>query len=176
MSDTLTLAREARAAAPGIARLIERELAPRVTAIDLDGEYPEAFLRALGGLGGFAGVVAPEYGGSGKGVVDTITTMAQVGEICLSTAFTIWCQTACARYLQLSDNRAIKTELLPGLASGSQLGGTGLSNTFKSCCEIERFLLDRQARQRRLRNQRYAALGFQSGRRPCLRDRLPGQR
>ncbi len=124
-----------------ITALIEHELKPRVTAIDLDGEYPEDFLRALGALGGFGGVVSPDYGGSGKGLVDTVTTMAQVGEVCLSTAFIVWCQTACARYLQLSDNAAIKAEFLPGLASGRQLGGTGLSNTFKSCCEIERFLL-----------------------------------
>jgi alkylation response protein AidB-like acyl-CoA dehydrogenase len=124
-----------------LAQLIERQLAPKVTAIDLDGEYPEDFLRALGRFGGFAGVVSQEYGGSGKGITDTIATMAQVGESCLSTAFMVWCQTACARYLQLSDNAALKAELLPDLASGRQLGGTGLSNTFKSCCEIERFLL-----------------------------------
>ncbi|HZX33533.1 MAG TPA: acyl-CoA dehydrogenase family protein [Rhodocyclaceae bacterium] len=121
--------------------LIARELAPRVTAIDLEGAYPEDFLRALGGIGGFAGVVATEYGGSGKGIGDAIATMAKVGETCLSTAFTHWCQTACARYIQLSDNAAAKAEWLPGLAGGRQLGGTGLSNTFKSCCEIERFLL-----------------------------------
>lgn len=121
--------------------LIARELAPRVTAIDLEGAYPEDFLRALGGLGGFAGVVSSEYGGSGKGIGDTIFTMAKVGETCLSTAFIHWCQTACARYIQLSDNPAAKAEWLPALAAGRQLGGTGLSNTFKSCCEIERFLL-----------------------------------
>lgn len=121
--------------------LIARDLAPRVTAIDLEGEYPETFLCAAGQLGAFAGVVAPEFGGSGKGITDTIATMAKIGETCLSTAFTHWCQTACARYIQLSDNDAAKAEWLPALASGRQLGGTGLSNTFKSCCEIERFLL-----------------------------------
>ncbi len=121
--------------------LIAGSLAPRVTAIDLEGEYPESFLRAAGRLGAFAGVVAPEFGGSGKGLSDTIAQMARIGETCLSTAFTHWCQTACARYIQLSDNAAAKAEFLPSLASGSQLGGTGLSNTFKSCCEIERFLL-----------------------------------
>ena len=31
--------------------------------------------------------------------------------------------------------------LLPALARGELLGGTGLSNTLKSSCEIERFLL-----------------------------------
>ncbi|MCB4358789.1 acyl-CoA dehydrogenase family protein [Quatrionicoccus australiensis] len=121
--------------------LIARDLAPRVTAIDLEGEYPEAFLRAAGQIGAFAGVVGTEYGGSGKGLGDTIAQMAKIGETCLSTAFTHWCQTACARYIQLSDNAVAKAEFLPALAAGRQLGGTGLSNTFKSCCEIERFLL-----------------------------------
>lgn len=121
--------------------LIAQTLAPRVHAIDLEGEYPESFLRAVGQLGGFAGVVAPAFGGSGKGLADTIATMAQIGETCLSTAFTHWCQTACARYIQLSDNASAKSRWLPRLAKGTQLGGTGLSNTCKSNCEIERFLL-----------------------------------
>lgn len=132
--------------APGILTnaidaLISRQLAPRVSAIDLEGEYPEDFLRALGALGGFAGVVASGQGGSGKGLAQTIGVMARVGESCLSTAFAVWCQSACARYIQLSDNAQLQAELLPDLASGRRLGGTGLSNTFKSCCEIERFLL-----------------------------------
>jgi len=134
------------ALAAGISRdaidaLIAAQLAPRVAAIDLEGEYPEDFLRALGALGGFSGVVASDHGGSGQGLGETIGVMARVGESCLSTAFAVWCQSACARYIELCDNAPLRAELLPDLASGSLLGGTGLSNTFKSCCAIERFLL-----------------------------------
>ncbi|MCL2658029.1 MAG: acyl-CoA/acyl-ACP dehydrogenase [Betaproteobacteria bacterium] len=121
--------------------LIAHELAPRVAAIDLEAHYPELFLRAIGAQGGFADVIAPEFGGSGKGLGETIATMAQIGETCLSTAFIHWCQTACARYIQLSDNDTAKRAWLPRLANGSQLGGTGLSNTCKSDCAIERHLL-----------------------------------
>lgn len=121
--------------------LITRELAPHVVAIDLEARYPEPFLRAVGALGGFADVVAPRFGGSGKGLGSAIEVMALIGETCLSTAFTHWCQTACARYIQLSDNEAAKRAWLPRLADGSLLGGTGLSNTCKSNCEIERYLL-----------------------------------
>lgn len=120
---------------------IERELAPRVTAIDLKGEYPGGFLRGLGALGGFAGVVAPGFGGSGAGLMDTIRVMSRVSETCTATAFTVWCQTACARYLQMSDNADVKSSFLPLVARGVKLGGTGLSNTLKSNVEIERFLL-----------------------------------
>lgn len=125
-------------------QLIATQLAPQVSAIDLEGRYPEDFLRQIGQAGAFAGVVPTEFGGSGAGIGDTIASMAKIGESCLSTAFMHWCQTACARYIQLSDNDATKTEFLPQLADGTQLGGTGLSNTFKSCCEIERFLLSAQ--------------------------------
>lgn len=124
-----------------LATLIAQQLDPRVNDIDLNAWYPEPFLRAVGKAGGFAGVVAPEFGGSGKGLTDTIAVMAKIGESCGSTAFMHWCQTACARYIQLSDNAAAKAKWLPRLADGSQLGGTGLSNTCKSNCEIERFLL-----------------------------------
>lgn len=125
--------------------LIARQLAPRVNRIDQDGEYPEDFLRELGRLGGYARVAAPAWGGAwrqgGSGLAETIAIMARVGETCLSTAFAVWCQTACVRYLQLCDNAALQAELLPDLAAGRRLGGTGLSNTFKACCRIERFLL-----------------------------------
>jgi alkylation response protein AidB-like acyl-CoA dehydrogenase len=122
-------------------QLISEQLAPRVTAIDLEGEYPETFLRAYGHAGGFGGVVATINGGHGQGIEHTIRSMARVGEWCLSTAFAIWCQTACARYIELSDNPVAKQRWLPDLATGRRLGGTGLSNTFKSACAIEKFLL-----------------------------------
>lgn len=122
-------------------QLIATQLAPLTAIIDREGHYPEAFLRQAGRLGAFAGVVAPAWGGHGRGIAHTIETMAKIGETCLSTAFMHWCQTACARYLQLSDNTAAQAEFLPQLADGRLLGGTGLSNTFKSCSEIERFLL-----------------------------------
>ena len=121
--------------------LIRNDLLPMVNRIDQEGEYPEHFLRSIGRLGGFGGVVSPTYGGTGLGIQDTISTMTKIAQVCLSSAFTFWCHTACARYIQLSDNTQAQSELLPELASGALLGGTGLSNTFKSSCDIERFLL-----------------------------------
>lgn len=125
----------------GLGELVDTRLAPQALAIDLEGVYPEAFLRELGVTGGFAGVVAAEHGGNGLGLAGTIAAMARVGEVCLSTAFAVWCQTACARYIQLSANRAAQDALLPELAAGWLLGGTGLSNTLKSHSEMEGYLL-----------------------------------
>jgi alkylation response protein AidB-like acyl-CoA dehydrogenase len=122
-------------------QLIARRLAPRVAAIDLEGEYPREFLRSLGEIGGFAGVVSPDYGGNGRGLGHCLRVMDQIARSCLSTAFAVWCQTACQRYLQLSGNDQVKAAFLPGLAGGRLMGGTGLSNTLKANAGIERTLL-----------------------------------
>ena len=121
--------------------LVATLLAPKVLDVDIKAEYPEAFLRALGKAGGFNGAVVPEYGGNGLGLQHVIQVMEEVGKECLSTAFLVWCQTACARYIQQSNTVALKDKLLARIASGELLAGTGLSNTIKSCDTIEDFRL-----------------------------------
>ena len=132
MEDSLTAVRA----------VIATELVPKVLDIDVKAEYPEPFLRALGQAGGFRGAVAVEFGGNGLGIKHVIRVMEAVAKQCLSSAFLVWCQTACARYIQLSDNDALKKAFLPRIAAGDLLVGTGLSNTIKSSDSIEEFRLN----------------------------------
>ncbi len=122
-------------------QLVTQVLAPQVLAIDLAAAYPEAFLHAMGDVGGFRGTVPTEFGGNGRGLPQVIEAMALVSQTCLSTGFLVWCQTACARYIAMSDNAELKRTLLPRIASGTLLAGTGLSNTVKSCDAVEDFRL-----------------------------------
>ena len=124
-----------------VKKLIADMLAPKVLDVDLKAEYPQAFLRALGTAGGFRGAMAPEFGGNGLGLKHVIQVMEEASKLCLSTGFLIWCQTACARYIQMSGNSALKGSFLPRIARGEVLVGTGLSNTVKSCDTIEDFRL-----------------------------------
>ena len=124
-----------------IRKLMAEKLAPKVVDIDLKAEYPEQFLRELGAAGGFRGAVSPEYGGNGLGLKHVVQVMEEAAKYCLSTGFMVWCQTACARYIQMSDNEALKAAMLPRIAKGEVLVGTGLSNTVKSCDSIEDFRL-----------------------------------
>jgi alkylation response protein AidB-like acyl-CoA dehydrogenase len=124
-----------------IARLVSAELAPKVIDVDLKAEYPEAFLRALGAAGGFGGAADPECGGNGYGLKHVIQVMEEASRVCLSSGFLVWCQTACARYIQMSNNAALKSSFLPRVARGEVLVGTGLSNTVKSCDQIEDYRL-----------------------------------
>jgi len=123
-----------------LAALISSDLAPKVIDIDLKGEYPGEFLQALGRIGGFARATADEIG-----LHQVIRVMEQVSRECMSTGFLVWCQSACAWYLQNSTNSALRKSMLPAIARGEVLAGTGLSNPMKSCAAIENIRL--QARK-----------------------------
>ncbi|MBU1363767.1 MAG: acyl-CoA/acyl-ACP dehydrogenase [Gammaproteobacteria bacterium] len=124
-----------------VREVIAAQLKPKVLDIDLKAEYPEEFLRALGRAGGFRGAVDAEFGGNDLGLKHVIQVMEEVSKECMSSGFLVWCQTACARYIQLSDNAWVKKEFLPRIAAGELLVGTGLSNTIKSCDNIEEYRL-----------------------------------
>ncbi len=132
---------ESAASLAAVRKLTTEKLAPKVVDVDLKAEYPESFLRELGAIGGFRGAMAPEHGGNGLGLKHVIQVMEEAARHCLSTGFLVWCQTACARYIQMSDNAALKASFLPRIARGEVLVGTGLSNTVKSCDTIEDFRL-----------------------------------
>ncbi|MCX8099257.1 MAG: acyl-CoA dehydrogenase [Casimicrobiaceae bacterium] len=140
VAPVMSLALSPASTSPRLDLLLERELAPAVVAIDLEGRYPERFLRLLGAAGGFA-PAAGATRAAPQGLPQLIGTMASIGTWCGSTAFLYWCQTACARYLRLSENETLKHELLPQLLTGELLGGTGLSNPLKASSAIEPFRL-----------------------------------
>ncbi len=129
-------------ASPGLDVLravVVAELAPITHEIDHGGVYPAQALRALGSAGLYghhlrATAAQPSIGAA-------IEAMSAVSETCMSTGFCTWCQDASGWYLEQSDNAALRASLQPGLASGTQMGGTGLSNPMKSLAGIEAFKL-----------------------------------
>lgn len=122
---------------PGLARLISEELAPMVVDIDLNARYPKEFMLKLGTLGGFASLTPPALGGSGRGLRHAIQIIEEVSKECVSTGFLVWAQYALQWYLLNGTNPELATRLLPEMASGAALGGTGQSNSMKSCAGIE---------------------------------------
>jgi alkylation response protein AidB-like acyl-CoA dehydrogenase len=120
---------------------IAQELVPKVQSIDQEGVYPREFMQRVGALGGFGQAVAPEFGGAGNGLKAAIQVIEAISQECLCTGFMTWCQIACAWYMQNSDNAHLKANLLPLIATGQVLGGTGLSNPMKHFAEIEKIAL-----------------------------------
>jgi alkylation response protein AidB-like acyl-CoA dehydrogenase len=124
-----------------IRNAIATDLAPQVQAIDQQGHYPREFMHTVGKLGGFGSAIASEHGGSSQGVRSAIQVIEAISEQCLCTGFMAWCQIACAWYMQNSDNPDLKQNLLPLVATGQRLGGTGLSNPMKHFAGIEKIAI-----------------------------------
>jgi len=111
--------------------IVATQLAPLVRRID-EGEYPEAVLRALGDAGAYSA-----HASDPGDLFASIDAMARVGKACLATAFCMWCQDALGWYLANTANETLRRRLLPEVAAGRVLGGTGLSNPMKTAAGIE---------------------------------------
>ncbi len=117
--------------------LAQSRVAPLAARIDREGHYPADVLRALGEAGAFRQHLASQSGTGQADLLGAIQSMAAVSAECLSTGFMTWCQDACGWYLECSDNPWPREHLLPKLAAGERLGGTGLSNPMKHYSQIE---------------------------------------
>ena len=129
---------------PDIAHLrsvINKMLTPKVQDIDIKGEFPEQIMHDIGAAGAFSHAVSTENGGSGKGLKYAVQSIEEVSKDCLSTGFIAWCQVACTWYLENTSNTALQAQMLPKVASGEVLAGTGLSNPMKHFADIEKIAL-----------------------------------
>ena len=116
-------------------------LKPLAPSIDQNGFYPKQYLHELGKLGGFAALATPSEGGLGYGLDTQIEVIRQVGKECGATAFSVWCQSACAWYLHKTERPAVRQKYLADIIHGTILAGTGMSNTIKHLSKIEKHLL-----------------------------------
>ena len=98
-------------------------------------------MHKIGDLGGFAQTVSQEYGGTAGSVKTALQVIETVSETCLSTGFISWCQIATAWYIQNGESEYLKQEVLPDVAQGKALAGTGLSNPMKHFAGIEKIAL-----------------------------------
>lgn len=121
--------------------VINQSLTPKVQDIDLNGEFPKEIMHALGGAGAFSHAVSSDYQGSGKGLRVAVQSIEEISKDCLSTGFITWCQVACTWYLQNTENAELQQTLLPQVATGTVLAGTGLSNPMKHFADIEKIAL-----------------------------------
>ncbi|MWV61767.1 acyl-CoA dehydrogenase [Helicobacter saguini] len=118
--------------------VIDSSLKVQLDSIHNDGIYPRDTLQEMAKIGAFSFFLE-----SGKdGLLDSILTIAQIGQTCGNTAFCAWCQSVLAWYLFRTKNENVKAEFFSKVSSGEILGGTGLSNPMKSYAGFENMLLN----------------------------------
>ncbi|MGB1360641.1 MAG: hypothetical protein ACPG8V_00830 [Alphaproteobacteria bacterium] len=91
--------------------------------VDVDGVYKSCTLQEIAKAGGIYN--------SDKGLLDAVEKMTEASKYCLSTGFNMWCQSTLSWYTSRIDNEQFK-QLHKDISSGEILGGTGLSNPFKT--------------------------------------------
>lgn len=130
---------QAQSLVDAVRTLAQGALAARAPAIDQEGHYPEDLLRQLAAMGAMdAHMDRPGQPGN---YLATMASMMEVGRVCGSTAFMMWCQAVCALYMGACGNPALTGEQLTRHRKGQTLGGTALSNPMKGFAQIEGFLL-----------------------------------
>ena len=120
-----------------VSAVCQTRLRPVVRNVDEQGEYPDVTMRHLGAVGLYAQHLTGHGENTSIDMPLAIESMALVGFECLSTAFCVWCHDACGWYLENTANTALRDAVLPSIASGMSLGGTGLSNPMKFYSGIE---------------------------------------
>jgi alkylation response protein AidB-like acyl-CoA dehydrogenase len=125
----------------GVRARVRQDLPSCVDAIDQDGLYPRAVMTGLGQAGVFSAHLGSHTRLARRDLGLAVQAMAAVGAECMSTAFCVWCQDAAGWYLENSDNTALREKLLPGIASGETMAGTGMSNPMKTLAGFEGFKL-----------------------------------
>ena len=121
-----------------VQKIASGELNAHVPEIDSGALYPAQILRDFGAAGAWSTHLAPD----GKADLrEAIANMAIVSQTCTATGFMAWCQDTLGWYVLNSDNVEMRERLLPRIATGEQLGGTGLSNPMKTFYGIEQLKL-----------------------------------
>ena len=131
---------QAAARAETLSTIVADRLKPLAPRIDADGHYPADILHDLGVAGAFGHHAVSRHGANGRdgtGLQLAIQAMTEIGAVCLSTAFCVWCQDALVWYLDRSENPIARKTYLELVATGRLLGGTGLSNPMKALSGIE---------------------------------------
>jgi len=106
----------------------EKEIRPNLMKWDEAQELPVDTLKKLGELGLMGVLVPEEYGGSGFGYFEYMTTIIEIGKICGSLGLSVAAHNSlCTGHILSFGNEEQKKKWLPKLASCEWLGAWGLT-------------------------------------------------
>jgi alkylation response protein AidB-like acyl-CoA dehydrogenase len=116
--------------AESIRKFGKEHILPHIMEWDESQKFPVEVFKKLGELG-FMGVLVPtEYGGSGFGYFEYVTTIVEISKICGSIGLSVAAHNSlCTGHILQFGNAEQKRKYLPKLASGEWIGAWGLTET-----------------------------------------------
>lgn len=122
LGDTIDLLRDQ------VRGFVDRELAPRATAIDADNQFPMDMWRRFGDMGLLGITAAEEYGGAGLGYLAHTVAMEEISRASASVALSYGAHSnLCVNQIQRNGSEAQKARYLPKLISGEHVGALAMS-------------------------------------------------
>jgi len=102
--------------------LAEKEFRPLASRWDENEEFPWPNVKKLAELGLLGLSIPEEYGGAGRGILDTVLVVEHIAQHCFNTAgiLTLHCGT-CSRAINHFGSEELKKRFLPVMASGERL-------------------------------------------------------
>lgn len=106
----------------------EKEIRPKLMEWDESQEFPVDLFRKLGDLGLMGVLVPTEYGGSGLGYFEYVTTISEIARVCGSIGLSVAAHNSlCSGHILNFGNEEQKKKYLPKLASGEAIGAWALT-------------------------------------------------
>ncbi|HEX9184266.1 MAG TPA: acyl-CoA dehydrogenase family protein [Burkholderiales bacterium] len=110
-----------------IARWLERDVRPKVRALERKDEYPEAMVQTMKELGLFGATIPQEYGGLGLPASTYAKIVARISEVWMSLTGIFNSHLIMAAAVARFGTEEQKRRFLPKFASGEVRGGLALT-------------------------------------------------
>jgi len=100
----------------------EKEITPKMEAMEETGDFPKELLPGMGQMG-ILGVITPkEYGGTGMGHLARILVLEQLGRVCPAIPMALQVHHMCTYAFNTWANEEQKKKYLPPLVKGETMG------------------------------------------------------
>jgi alkylation response protein AidB-like acyl-CoA dehydrogenase len=111
-----------------VRRFAEERIRPGVAERDAERRFPKQIMREMGELGLLGMLVDESFGGAGFDPVSYIIAVEELARVCPATAATMSVtNSVCCWPIGHFGSDELKRRVLPSLASGSAIGGFGLT-------------------------------------------------
>jgi alkylation response protein AidB-like acyl-CoA dehydrogenase len=106
----------------------EKHIRPNVMTWDEEQHFPLELFKQLGEQGMMGVLVPEEYGGSGFGYAEYVTTIVEIAKVCGSIGLSVAAHNSlCTGHILAFANEEQKHRWLPKLATAEWLGAWGLT-------------------------------------------------